>query len=91
MVVVLLSGYRRGFLNNKRCLKETIRGKRVTFKGDCDALVYLAREAEMHSSFLDEELSTLSAEYFRIVNFTELAHHPGSFLFWCAVQVTGYR
>lgn len=30
----------------------------------------------MHSSFLDAELSTLSAEYFRIVNFTDLAHKP---------------
>jgi hypothetical protein len=36
----------------------------------------LAREAEMHSAFLDAELSTLSSQYFRIINFTELAHTP---------------
>jgi hypothetical protein len=73
------SGFRRGFLNNKRCLSETIRGKRITFKGECDALLYLAREAEMHSTFLNSELTTLSSQYFRVVDFSDLAHYPGNY------------
>lgn len=57
------SGFRRGFLNNKRCLKETIRGKRIQYKGECDALLYLAREAENQLTFFNSELESMSTQY----------------------------
>lgn len=74
------SGFRRGFLNDKRCLQETIRGKRITWKQKCDAVNYLAREAEMSTTFLAAELGALSHEYFRIVEFTQLTHQPADYV-----------
>lgn len=73
------SNFRRGFLNNKRCLKEQIRGKRIRWKNTdeqrgCDALLYLAREAETQLTFFSAELGSLSAAFFRTIDFKKLIH-----------------
>lgn len=67
------------FLDNSRCLTEAIRGKRISFRGECDALWYLAREAEMQLIYMNAEVSALSAEYFRTVDFGRLVKSPADF------------
>mmetsp|Transcript_29714 Transcript_29714/g.77944 ORF Transcript_29714/g.77944 Transcript_29714/m.77944 type:complete len:444 (+) Transcript_29714:61-1392(+) len=74
------SNLRRGFLDDDRCLKEAIRGKRISFRGPCDALWYLAREAEMQLVYMNAEATAFSAQYFRTVDFGVLVKDPGRFI-----------
>eukprot|EP00041_Stephanoeca_diplocostata_P032133 m.1021064 g.1021064 ORF g.1021064 m.1021064 type:complete len:404 (-) comp24094_c0_seq16:2409-3620(-) len=74
------SNFRRRFLTAEKCLQEAIRGKRVQYKGPCDALLYLAREAEMHVTFLSAELSAISAEYFRVIDFAHFVNSTDEYL-----------
>eukprot|EP00041_Stephanoeca_diplocostata_P010086 m.160195 g.160195 ORF g.160195 m.160195 type:complete len:234 (+) comp18015_c0_seq1:1536-2237(+) len=77
----VLSTVRRGFVTNENCLKQVHRGSGSHwFKGGCDAVLYLAKEAELVLTFLNAELSTLSAQYFRVINYTNFIHHPHTFV-----------
>ena len=47
--------------------------------GTCNPLLYLAKEAEMELTFLNAEVATLSAQYFRVINYTNLMNQPETY------------
>lgn len=74
------SGLRRGFVDAEKCAREVNRGKRIQYKGKCDALLFLAREAEMHLTYLNSELGALSAAYFRVIDFSHFLTFTGQYV-----------
>lgn len=47
--------------------------------GTCNPLLYLSKEAEMELTFLNAEVTTLSAQYFRVINYTNLMNQPETY------------
>jgi hypothetical protein len=70
------SNLRRKFVTPEICAEEVNRGKRIRYRGECDGLLYLAREAEMSMTYFNSELTAMSAEYFRIVDYSQLVQKP---------------
>eukprot|EP00040_Diaphanoeca_grandis_P018273 m.96039 g.96039 ORF g.96039 m.96039 type:complete len:424 (-) comp26860_c2_seq1:126-1397(-) len=76
---MIQSNLRRKFVTPEICAKEINRGKRIQYKGECDAMIYLAREAEMQMTFFNSELTALSIEYFRVIDYSKLVQAPSNY------------